>query len=338
MAGTIKEIAERAGVSRGTVDRALNDRGRINPEVAERIKAIAKEMDYVPKKKKAAKDAPLKLGIVTQLAKSSFMIPIRSGLQSIIGDLKKRNIDCFLEEVDGVDEAAQLQALDRLVKLGVKGIAIMPVDSVGIREKINQLTEQGINIITFNSDIVGTKRQCFVGMDNFKSGKTAAGLLGMLTKGKGDVLAITGYFGNSVNSLRVDGFVKELKQSFPELKLTGVQSSFDSSAEVEKILRDTLGNYANLDGVVIFSGGQAGISRVLETIDEKKRPYVIIYDLTKNNIEMLKKNQVDFLIDQDGFTQGYRSLLLLANQLQNNKTVTKDAHFTDIIIKTRYNI
>ena len=36
MAGTIKEIAEKAGVSRGTVDRALNNRGRIRPEVAER--------------------------------------------------------------------------------------------------------------------------------------------------------------------------------------------------------------------------------------------------------------------------------------------------------------
>ena len=46
MAGTIKEIAERAGVSRGTVDRALNNRGRIKPEVAERIMAIAKELDY----------------------------------------------------------------------------------------------------------------------------------------------------------------------------------------------------------------------------------------------------------------------------------------------------
>ena len=34
MAVTIQQIAERAGVSRGTVDRALNHRGRINPEVA----------------------------------------------------------------------------------------------------------------------------------------------------------------------------------------------------------------------------------------------------------------------------------------------------------------
>ncbi len=65
---------------------------------------------------------------------------------------------------------------------------------------------------------------------------------------------------------------------------------------------------------------------------------MIIYDLTEKNIEMHEKNQVDFLIDQDGFTQGYRSLLLLANQLQNNKFMTEEMLFTDIIIKTKYNL
>lgn len=99
-------------------------------------------MNYVPKKK-MAKEEPIKLGVVTQLAKSSFMIPIRSGLQAVIGDLK-RNIDCFLEEIDGVDEAAQLQALERLLELGVKGIAIMPVDSVAIREKSISLRNKAL--------------------------------------------------------------------------------------------------------------------------------------------------------------------------------------------------
>lgn len=38
MGVTIRQIAEAAGVSRGTVDRALNNRGRIRPEVAERVR------------------------------------------------------------------------------------------------------------------------------------------------------------------------------------------------------------------------------------------------------------------------------------------------------------
>ena len=37
---TIKEIAELAGVSRGTVDRVLNNRGSVNEETAEKIRRI----------------------------------------------------------------------------------------------------------------------------------------------------------------------------------------------------------------------------------------------------------------------------------------------------------
>ena len=52
MSVTIQQIAEKAGVSRGTVDRALNNRGRINPEVAEMVKRTAEEMGYVHKARK----------------------------------------------------------------------------------------------------------------------------------------------------------------------------------------------------------------------------------------------------------------------------------------------
>ena len=45
---TLEEIAKAAGVSRGTVDRALHDRGRIRPEVAAEIKKLALEMGYQP--------------------------------------------------------------------------------------------------------------------------------------------------------------------------------------------------------------------------------------------------------------------------------------------------
>ena len=45
---TIKEIADLAGVSRGTVDRVLNNRGAVNPKTAEKIMKIAQAMNYRP--------------------------------------------------------------------------------------------------------------------------------------------------------------------------------------------------------------------------------------------------------------------------------------------------
>ncbi|MCZ9885409.1 helix-turn-helix domain-containing protein [Brachyspira hyodysenteriae] len=47
---TIREIAKLAGVSIGTVDRALNNRGRIDHDVEQKILDIAKSLNYKPDK------------------------------------------------------------------------------------------------------------------------------------------------------------------------------------------------------------------------------------------------------------------------------------------------
>ena len=75
-------------------------------------------------------------------------------------------------------------------------------------------------------------------MDNRKSGRTAAGLLGMMTRGSGKILIITGYFSNHVDNQRVDGFVEEAKKAFPHLEIAGVHGSFDEASEVEPIIED----------------------------------------------------------------------------------------------------
>ena len=47
---TIKDIADLAGVSRGTVDRVLNNRGAVNSQTAEKIMEIVRALDYRPNK------------------------------------------------------------------------------------------------------------------------------------------------------------------------------------------------------------------------------------------------------------------------------------------------
>ena len=70
----------------------------------------------------------------------------------------------------------------------------MPVDSEQIRERLNWLVlEKKIPVVTFNSDIVGTK-SCFVGMDNNTRPELQQELFEMLTRGKGKIINITGYF------------------------------------------------------------------------------------------------------------------------------------------------
>ena len=346
MAVTIQQIAELAGVSRGTVDRVVNERGRVKADVKEKVERIARELNYTPKHRKKedipATDAVLKrrrLGVVTQLSQASFMIQINQGIADVREQLERRGFEVILKESATVDETEQLHALEELERAGIDGLAIMPVDSDNVRNRLNWLArERGIPVITFNTDIVGVRRICFVGLDNRKSGKTAAGLMGMMTGGTGKVLGIIGYFSNNAVSRRIDGFIEGLKDNFPELELVGIQSSFDQAAEVERVIINTMTVHPDLKGIFLTSGGQAGMRSAFEKLELQKRPYVIICDVTPRNTALLQDEVVDFVIDQDGYQQGYQALFLLADQLQWGNTPKQEYLYTEIRIKTKYNI
>ena len=341
MAVTIQQIADKAGVSRGTVDRALNHRGRIAPEVAERIQGIADQMGYVTKTKRKDKEKEIiaKIGVVTQLAHASFMLEINRGIREAREELKERGIQVLVKEVASVDAKEQLCAIEELIQEKIQGLAVMPVESEKIRMCLNQLIEDmKIPVVTFNSDIVVIKRSCFVGMDNKKSGRAAAGLLGTLTRGKGKILIITGYFSNPVNNFRVDGFVEELKESYPELEIAGVQASFDETKEVQRIIENGMMAVSGISGILVVSGGQAGVAEAFSTLKLDRRPYVVIYDHTPKNEKALRENTVDFLIDQNGYVQGYRPLNILADMILKGKLPEEEYLYTDIKIMTKYTL
>ena len=341
MAVTIQQIAEKAGVSRGTVDRALNNRGRIDPEVARKVLQIAEEMVYVHKerKKHTAKKKTIRIGVVTQLAKASFMLEINRGIRQAAEELKDWGVEILLRESFSVDEEEQVRAIEELAEEGIQGLALMPLECERVREKINWLIEEKkIPVVTFNSDIVGTRRSCFVGMDNRKSGQTAAGLMGLMTGGSGKILIITGYFSNVVNNARVDGFVEEVKKSYPGLEIAGVQGSFDEAEEVERIITNSMRNISGISGIFVVSGGQAGVKKAFDSLKLENRPYVIVYDQTPRNEKAVRENLVDFLIDQNGFYQGYRPLYILANILLKDMPPEEEFQFTEIKIKTKYNL
>lgn len=76
MAITLNQIAEICGVSRGTVDRALHNKGNVRPAVAERIKAVATEYGYTPNRAGLALSRashPIRIGVIIISVQTPFM-------------------------------------------------------------------------------------------------------------------------------------------------------------------------------------------------------------------------------------------------------------------------
>lgn len=340
MAVTIQQIAERAGVSRGTVDRALNDRGRINPQVRQRICRIAEEMGYVTKsKKQAALHKHQKIGIIVFLSQRVFASEIIRGAQQAREELLQWGIQILIKESDSMNEQEQIQAIDALLEENITGLAITPIDCALVRAKLNLVTEAyGIPVVTINSDIIGTKRCCFVGMDNRLSGRLAAGLMGMLTRGSGNILIITGHLTNYANNNRVDGFMEEMKLRYPELKIAGVHCTFDDEEEVEAVVKSALLEASGISGILTVSAGQAGVACAFQSLGLEKRPYVIFFDQTPCTEEALLADTADFVIEQGCFSQGYEAAYILARILVQSHQPSDEFAYTPINIKTKYNL
>ena len=341
MAVTAQQIAELAGVSRGTVDRALHNRGRVNPEVAAKIHKIAAELGYKPNligQALVKSRREFKLGAILQSTETPTMQIVRAGVQHAAEELAASGVELIVRENRGLDTEMVLEHIEELVSQGVQGLAIAPNNSPEIRQCIDELYEQGIPVITLNSDAPGSRRLAFIGMDNYRAGQTAAGLLRLMLPEGGKVLPLAGHLNNTAHNNRLNGFMDTINgETGNEIELLAFQPCFDRDDYAHEITQHALRANPDLTGIYVASNGQVGACAAVEEEGRKGKVKIVAFDLNPMNMELLQSDSLSFVLDQKAFEQGYRPPFLLFDYLQNKKAPEKELLYTDIAIKTKFN-
>lgn len=212
---TIKEIAELAGVSRGTVDRVLNKRGAVNPKTEAKILEIAKALDYKPNRAGivlAAQKKKFKFGIVMFGIGNPFFDDVIAGFKEKEEELSGYNCTVLIRRISAFGVEDQLEAIDSLLAEEISGLAISPQNDPSIAKKINELYDMGIPTVTFNTDISGSKRIAYVGSNYYKCGQTAAGLMHLMSSGPLNIGIVSGYSQILCHTERIAGFKSCLEQ------------------------------------------------------------------------------------------------------------------------------
>lgn len=120
----LARIADSLGVSTATVSNALSGKGRVSPELAERIRATAAELGYVP----SLAGRALRTGRsgVLGLVLPDIANPLFPQIaQAIENAAAKVGYGVLIADSHG-DVAAQTQAIDRLIGRGVDGLVVVP--------------------------------------------------------------------------------------------------------------------------------------------------------------------------------------------------------------------
>jgi len=341
MAVTLQEIAERAGVSRGTVDRALNNRGRIRPEVAENVRKIAKEMGYHANIAGRAMSIKknLNIGVIVQSAETPFIQEVILG----IGQAKKKveslggTVEIF--QITGMDAAQVIGIMEELRAKQFNAIALMPSEDQLLRRTIDTFVEEyNIPVVTFNADLEETKRICFVGQDGVKSGRAAAGLMAEIVNESGKICLISGNENNHSLNGRVKGFTDEIRKRFPDMEVIGPRYTYDDNWVAERLMEDMLKEHPDIKGVYLAGHGVQGVCQCLEKKQVVGRVKVVANDILKDNMPYLKRGDINFLIGQDPQSQGLEPTMILHRLLLEGKGPKKELQYTEIEIKTRYNV
>lgn len=317
MAVTLQQIAALAGVSRGTVDRVIHNRGRVNPEVGAKVRRIADELGYpyeytAPQEPIPASRA--RIGVLLTGSETPVAQEMAAGAREAADLLREKGTQVLVRTIPGNDTARQLACLDELIGAGAHALALTTPSDPAVLERLRTLTESGLAVVLLGADSDAVDRLCYLGADNRKCGAAAAGLLRLMLPDGGKVLPLTGHPTSPAHRQRYASFAESFENA-PDFELLPLQSCFNQDDFASEILLHTLEQYPDLRGVYIVAGGVHGICQALENAGLTGRLRVIGHDLTEQTRVHLERGSLSALLDQQWRVQGRRAVLLLAEYL-----------------------
>lgn len=337
---TMKEIAELAGVSRGTVDRVLNHRGVVNEETRKKVLDIAELLDYQPNKAGialAAQKKKLKIGVLLFGIENPFFDEVLQGLHAKAKELSiygctivEKQIPFSLEE--------QLSAIDELASDGINGLILSPYNDPQIQKKIDQLFEAGIPCVTINTDIPNSKRIAYVGSDFHKCGQTAGGLLSLFTSDSAKIGIVTGSHKVLCHEERIAGLQDFLKQTDSSMEIISIVENNDDDYKSYEVVNTLLQEHPDLSALYFTAAGVYGGCRALLNGKTDSALSVISFDAVPSTVEMLKAGVISATITQQPEEQGACSLSLLIEYLLSSNQPEQEFNYMDLSIKIKENL
>ena len=318
---TIKEIAALANVSRGTVDKVLNNRPGVKDTTREKVLKIAKQLNYQPNfigKALVHSRDPIKLGIILTPDYNPFVQDLLTGINNAQEEFSAFGIEVITKMMTSLEPAEQLSIINELVEANVSGMAVFPLDDPQVFSRINHLIENQMAVITFNSRIEGIHDLCFVGQNHYKGGRTAAGLLGKIAEPDVEIGVIISSHNLSCHQDRLHGFQDKLAESYPNVKILDIQENQDRKEDAFRITLEYCNKYPNLGAIYLTSGGITGVINAQEIAEKNPRIKVICHDITPDTIHFLKNGTVDFALGQSPVLQGYQLVKTLFEYLIKN--------------------
>ena len=311
---TIRDVARKLNLSRGTVDRVIHDRGGVSKATRQKVKAFLQEIDFKPNVLARSLKESRPFGIyvlIPSVENDSYWESAIKGVQTAEKGFADFALSTEIKYFDPINPVHFQTVCEETLSIKPDGVLLAPLF---YRESLNffrDCTRARIPYVTFNSFIDGSLS--FIGQDLFKSGRVGADLLNRVAKGNGKllILHVDEDPSNSSHMIQKEQgfksfFVKGERAQFP---VETMHVNFHEKASVEA-LTEVFSKDKTISGIFVSTSRTYMVAALLETLGLDKIP-LVGYDLVEENIEFLKKECIDFLINQNPFQQAYFGITYL---------------------------
>ena len=308
----IKDIAERAGVSVGTVDRVLHGRPNVSAPAREKVEKALKEMDYHPNAYASALAYNRHYTFYMLLPKheqEAYWDEIEEGARKAMETRRDFHVEVKIEFYVRFSDESFTGKTEEILAANPDGVVIVPAELALTRQFTDQLHERQIPFVLLDSYMPDLKPLSFFGQDSFASGYFAAKALMMIAYKEEEIMLMKQTKGGRVTTKqqanREVGFRHYMADHYPNIKIVELDLPVGGT---RKQYGNMLENFFTKHPLVhhcITLNSKAHI--VGEFLLKTNRRYIQImgYDMVAKNAQCLREGSISFLIAQHAYQQGY---------------------------------
>jgi LacI family transcriptional regulator len=337
MRPTVYDIAATAGVSLATVDRVLNQRPGVRQVTREKVEAAIREIGYVRDVAAAnlAKSRVYPVIFILPTSDNSFMHGLHAEVrQAMIRSAFERTA-IRIVEVPAFDTAALVAALDALQGEDLAGVALVATDAPDVIAAVDRLVAEKIPVVTLVSDLTGSQRQHYAGVDNIAAGRTAARLLGrFLGSRSGAITVLAGSMLVRDHRERLEGFAAVMAEEFPRLRLLPVLEGRDDPDVANALVADALAGNEDIIGIYSLGAGNRGLIRALKERGRAHELTVVVHELTEHTRAALRDGTIDAVLNQDAGHEVRSAIRVMKAAADGQETISSQERIRlDIFVK-----
>ncbi len=279
---TISDLAEKAGVSVSTIDRILNGREKVRATTAARVLAAAEELQFYAMpvlRERLNVDRPrIRLGFLLQQSHRTFYQMIAAALRTA-ADESPDPVEIIIEHIDDLSPEA---VSARILALGekVQALAVVTAEHARISYAIETLSAKGVPTYGLISELTSSCGTGYIGLDNWRVGRTAAWAIAGLCKRPGKVGILVGNHRYRCQEMNESGFRSYCREHGSEFTLLEPLQTFEDKSIARDVTEQLLAREPDLVGLYVSGGGMVGVLDALKTAGRGRSVVTVGHEIT----------------------------------------------------------